>query len=163
MELSDKGVKLITNFEGLYLKAYDDRGKNGGGIWTIGYGTISYPDGTPVQEGDTCTKEQAIEWFKYEVKEKEEGVVDLIDVDLNQDQFDTLVSFAYNLGLGCLKKSTLRKLLNDGDYDAVPEQILKFDHDGGKVVKGLTRRRRAEAHLWKTGELKFDFDDESEV
>ena len=163
MELSDKGIKLITEFEGLYLTAYDDRGKNGGGVWTIGFGTIQYPDGTPVQPGDTCTKEQAVEWFKFEVKEKEEGVTDLIDVDLTQDQFDVLVSFAYNLGIGCLKSSTLRKLLNNEDYNAVPHEILKFDHDNGKVVAGLTRRRRAEAHLWKTGELKFKFNDVSDV
>ena len=163
MELSDKGVKLITEFEGLYLKAYDDRGKKGGGVWTIGFGTIQYPDETPVQPGDTCTKEQAVEWFNFEIKEKEEGVTDLIDVDLTQDQFDVLVSFAYNLGIGCLKSSTLRKLLNNENYDAVPHEILKFDHDNGKVVAGLTRRRRAEAHLWKTGELKFEFDDVSDV
>ena len=152
METSDNGIQLITTFEGLFLKAYDD----GTGVWTIGWGTIQYPDGTRVKRGDTCTRDQAVEYLKFELKEKEDGVTDLVNVDLSQQQFDTLVSFTYNLGLGTLKKSTLLSLLNDENYDAVPAEILKFNRAGGKVMAGLTRRRNSEAYLWSTGQLKFD-------
>jgi hypothetical protein len=79
----------------------------------------------------------------------EDGVDNLVKVPLKQNQFDALVSFAFNVGLGALGKSTLLKKLNAGQYDAVPAELMKWTKAGGKELPGLVRRRRAEAALWR--------------
>lgn len=153
MQTSDMGIQLITNFEGLYLNAYDD----GTGVATIGFGTIAYPDGTKVQMGDgPITKDQAIQYLQFELKDKEDCVNDMVNVDLNQAQFDACISFAYNLGCGALHGSTLLKLINQSDFDDCPAEFLKWDRAGGHVMAGLLRRRHAEAYLFQYGQLKFD-------
>ena len=83
-----------------------------------------------------------------ELKEYENYVNTLVTCDLNQNQFDAMVSWVYNLGGGNLKASTLLKVLNSGDYAGVPEQMLRWNKAGGKVLEGLTRRRQAEADLF---------------
>lgn len=140
MKISRKGVKLIQDFEGLELKAY----KDSVGILTIGWGST----GPHVSAGMTITKEQAEQLLKKDLERFEKGVSDLVKVDLNQNQFDALVSFSFNLGLGNLKSSTLLKKLNASDYIGASNEILRWNRAGGKVLNGLTRRRIAERDLF---------------
>jgi len=139
MKTSQKGIDLIKHFEGCELNAY----KCPAGVWTIGYGHIK-----GVQEGDVITEQQADEMLVEELNEYENYINTLVTVPLNQNQYDALVSWVYNLGSSNLQASTLLKVLNAGDYDNVPEQIMRWNKAGGKVLEGLTRRRQAEADLF---------------
>lgn len=139
MNTSQNGIDLIKHFEGCELKAY----KCPAGVWTIGYGHIK-----GVQEGDVITEQQADEMLVEELYEYENYINTLVNVPLNQSQYDALVSWVYNLGSSNLQASTLLKVLNAGDYDNVPEQIMRWNKAGGKVLEGLTRRRQAEADLF---------------
>jgi len=139
MKTSQKGIDLIKHFEGCELKAY----KCPAGVWTIGYGHIK-----GVQEGDVITEQQADEMLVEELNEYENYINTLVTVPLNQNQYDALVSWVYNLGSSNLNSSTLLKVLNSGDYTGVPEQIMRWNKAGGKVLEGLTRRRQAEADLF---------------
>ena len=139
MNIGNKGLDLIKLFEGCELNAY----KCPAGVWTIGYGHIK-----GVSEGMTITQEQAEEMLRDEMAEYEGYVNSLVTVELNQNQFDAMVSWVYNLGGGNLASSTLLKVLNAGDYDGVPAQMMRWNKAGGKVLEGLTRRRQAEADLF---------------
>jgi lysozyme len=146
MTPSNSCLVFIKNFEGCSLKAYLDPI----GIPTIGYGSITYPDGRKVRMGDIITQEQADQYLKFEVNKKAVGVDTLTKpVAINQNQFDALVSFAYNCGLTNLSKSTLLKkvLANPSDV-SIREQFLKWNKAAGVVLKGLQRRREAEADLY---------------
>jgi lysozyme len=146
MQISKNGLNLIISFEGLKLDPY----KDSAGIPTIGYGTILYPDGTSVTMDDsTITQDQASQYLEWEVNQKAAHVTNLVTVPVNQNQFDALVSFAYNEGVGGLGGSTLLKLLNSGDYDGAAAQFPKWDVAGGHVVDGLERRRLAEQALFQ--------------
>lgn len=141
---SDDGVVLLVSLEGMELKAYPDSG----GIYTVGIGTIKYPDGKPVKKGDVITKEQAISYMKHDL-EKFEGVVNTsVLVKLNQQQFDALVSLTYNIGSSAFKNSTLLKMLNSGQYKVAADQFLRWNKVNGKEVKGLTNRRVQERLLF---------------
>lgn len=141
------GIDLIKSFEGLYLKPYLDPVN----IPTIGIGTIAYPDKRKVSMSDPAiTEAQAIEYLEHELREKEQGVEKLVKVPLNDNEFAALVCFAYNVGLGALEKSTLLKLLNADDRKGAADQFLRWNKAGGKELKGLTRRREAERHLFLT-------------
>lgn len=144
MHVSPSGVDLICNFEGLRLKAYDD----GVGVWTIGYGTTKYPNGIRVKKGDTCTLEQAKAYMQNDLKAFEQTVNSAIKVPLNQNQFDALVSLAYNIGATAFKKSTLVKRLNEGNYKAAANQFNVWVNAGGKRMQGLVNRRAAERTLF---------------
>ena len=139
MKTGNKGIELIKHFEGCELEAY----KCPAGVWTIGYGHIK-----GVHEGMTITEHQAEEMLKSELHEYEGYINDYVTVPLNQNQFDAMVSWVYNLGGGNLRASTLLKVLNAGEYDGVPAQMLRWNKAGGKVLEGLTRRRQAEADLF---------------
>ena len=139
MHTGNKGIELIKHFEGCELEAY----KCPAGVWTIGYGHIK-----GVKEGMKITEMQAEEMLKSELHEYEGYINDYVTVPLNQNQFDAMVSWVYNLGGGNLRSSTLLKVLNAGDYDGVPAQMLRWNKAGGKVLEGLTRRRQAEADLF---------------
>jgi len=139
MQTGNKGIELIKHFEGCELEAY----KCPAGVWTIGYGHIK-----GVHEGMKITEMQAEEMLKSELHEYEGYINDYVTVPLNQNQFDAMVSWVYNLGGGNLRASTLLKVLNAGDYDGVPAQMLRWNKAGGKVLEGLTRRRQAEADLF---------------
>ncbi len=141
---SDVGVNLISGFEDTLFKAYDD----GVGVWTIGTGTTVYPNGVKVKQGDTCTPEEAKAYFKHDLAKFEKTVNESVTVPLNQNQFDALVSLTYNIGSGAFTNSTLLKLLNKGDYQGAAEQFLRWNKAGGKVMKGLVRRREAERALF---------------
>lgn len=141
--ISDRGLTLIKHFEGLHLKAYQDPV----GIWTIGFGStgLKHNDGT-VHKGRTITEKEAHELLDYDMKAFSARVGKLIVVPLNNDQFDALVSFDFNTG--ALHKSTLRKKLNAGDYDGAADEFLKWNKAGGKILRGLTRRRKSERNLF---------------
>lgn len=137
---------LIQHFEGCQLKAYADPI----GIPTIGWGTIQYPNGEKVKLGDEINQEQADEYLEHEVNEKTKGIYNLIDVDtLTQHQLDALTSFAYNCGLGNLKSSTLLKKAKVNPNDTtIADEFGRWNKAGGQVLKGLTRRRKAESDLY---------------
>ena len=144
MAVSAKGIDLICSFEGLRLTAYDD----GVGVWTIGFGTIKYPNGVRVKRGDTCTLEQAKSYMKYDLIEFEHTVNSLVKVPLNQNQFDALVSLTYNIGSGAFKSSTLLKKLNLSDYKGAADQFDVWVNAGGKRMQGLANRRAKEKSLF---------------
>lgn len=144
MQISQNGLNLIEHFEGLRLASYQDSV----GVWTIGYGTTCYPSGQPVRKGETCTVEQANSFIAHDVAKFAAGVTNLVKVPVNQNQFDALVSFSYNLGLGALGGSTLLKKLNAKDYVGASNEFTKWNKAGGKVLDGLTLRRQSEHNLF---------------
>jgi lysozyme len=147
MKLSANGLGLIKTFEGFRADPYLDSV----GVPTIGYGTIMYPDGTRVtMDDDSITEEQAEEYLAFEVDHKTASVNNMLTVSVNQNQFDAMASFAYNLGVGALHGSTLLKLVNKSDFDNAANEFLKWDHAGGHAIPGLTRRRTAERLLFLT-------------
>lgn len=147
MHISDEGLELIKHFEGCPT---DEEGnavayQDAVGVWTIGYGHTK-----DVQEGDKWTKEKAefMLWRELE-DEYEDYINNYVHVPLNQQQFDALCSWVYNLGPANLKKSTLLRKLNNGEYKETPNQIKRWNKAGGKVLEGLVRRREAEALLFE--------------
>jgi lysozyme len=143
MKLSQNGLDLIKEFEGLRLKAYPDIG----GVPTIGYGTT----GPDIKLGMEITKAEAEDLLRQDVAAFEGGVSDLVKVAINQNEFDALVSFSYNVGLGALKSSTLLRLLNNGaDRSVVAAEFVRWNKVDGKPIEGLTRRRKAEQALFLT-------------
>ena len=138
------GIDLICGFEGLRLKAYDD----GVGVWTIGFGTTIYPNGIRVKKGDTCTEAQARAYMVYDLKKFESAVNNAVTVPLNQNQFDALVSLAYNIGTGAFSKSTLVKKLNAGDIRGAADQFDVWVNAGGKRMQGLANRRAKEKEVF---------------
>lgn len=143
MKTSANGINLICGFEGLRLKAYDD----GVGVWTIGYGTTII-NGVKVKKGDTCTESQAEQYLRNDLVVFENAINRLVKVPLNQNQFDALASFTYNLGEGNLSKSTLLKKLNAKDYKGAAAEFPKWNKAGGRVLAGLVKRRKAEMELF---------------
>lgn len=141
MEISSEGLKLIKEFEGLRLHSY----RCSANVLTIGYGhTASW-----ITEDSEITEVEAEELLRKDVKRFSDGVTDYVKVPLNQNEFDALVSFAFNLGLGALSSSTLLKLLNDRcDRKIVAAEFQKWCKAGDQVVEGLLRRRKAEAALF---------------
>ena len=146
MKVSKKGIDLIKQFEGLRLNAYLDPI----GIPTIGYGSILWPDGKKIQLGQKVTAYQAEKMLQWEVDTKTVPVEFLLKgVCVNQNQFDALVSFAYNLGIGALTKSTLlKKVKADRNDPLIRNEFNKWVNAGGKKLPGLVRRRKAEADLY---------------
>lgn len=148
MNIGSKGIDLVTEFEGLYLKAY----KCPAGVWTIGYGHTGKVGGKQICSGMVITKEKAISLLKNDMANSESYVKKYVKVPLNQNQFDALVSFQFNTG--ALGNSTLLKKLNKKDYSGAADQFLVWNkaHVNGKltVLNGLTRRRQAERKLFLT-------------
>ncbi|MCH7293886.1 lysozyme [Acinetobacter higginsii] len=144
MSISAHGINLITSFEDLKLHAYDD----GVGMWSIGFGTTVYPTGVRVKQGDYCTLEQAKSFFQHDLKYFQKAINEAVTVPLSQNQFDALVSLAYNIGSNAFKNSTLLKYLNALAYQDAADQFLVWNKGGGKVLKGLVRRREAERKLF---------------
>jgi len=145
MRMSDAGIALIKEFEGCRLKAY----RCPAGIWTIGYGHTSAAGIPVVNPEDTITQDEAEDILRRDLQQYERGVEKLVTVEITQGQFDALVDFAYNAGVGALQKSTLLKKVNAEDFDAVPAEFMKWTKGGGKELPGLVRRRRAEVKLWR--------------
>ncbi|MEM6490277.1 MAG: lysozyme, partial [Pseudomonadota bacterium] len=148
-KISDKGLSLIKHFEGCRLEPYRDPVGN----WTIGYGHI----GPTAEAGKKIAKRTADKLLRADVTESEGAVGRLIEVDLEQHEFDALVSFTFNVGQGNLHRSTLRRRLNAGDREAAANELLRWNKGriGGvpTTLPGLTRRRRAERTLFATGHV----------
>lgn len=145
MKTSSAGINLIKEFEGVRLKSY----KCPAGVYTIGVGHTSAAGPPAVKAGMEITNAQAMKILANDLGQFEDAINDSVKVPLTQSQFDALVSFVFNVGVGAFKKSTLLKKLNAGQYDAVPAELMKWTKGGGKELPGLVRRRRAEAALWR--------------
>lgn len=144
---SEKGVELIKEFEGLVLTAYPDPA-TGGDPWTIGYGHT----GPDVKPGLKITGKQADELLHIDLTRFEMGVQNAVHVQLQQHEFDACVSLAFNIGLGNFNTSTLLKKLNEGDKEGASLQFIRWNKAAGKVMEGLTRRRRAEQLMFNGAE-----------
>ena len=144
MEMSKNGLTLLKSFEGCELTAYQDSV----GVWTIGYGWTQPVNGKPVSKGMIITQETADSLLCSGVVQYEKGVTGLVKVAVNQNQFDALVDFSYNLGVKSLEGSTLLKKLNTGDCTGAADEFLKWNKAGGKVLNGLVKRRAAERSLF---------------
>ena len=139
MKISDQGIALIKEFEGLYLTAY----KCPAGVWTIGWGCTN-----GVRPGQRITEDQAETMLRAELSKFESGVDRLVKIALSQSEFDALVSFAYNVGLGALGDSTLLSKLNRGDRAGAAAEFPRWNKVNGTPLAGLTRRRAAEQRLF---------------
>lgn len=139
MRISQKGIDLIKHYEGCKLKAY----KCPADVWTIGYGHTAN-----VHEGQIINEEEAEALLALDLEKFERGVAQLVTIQLTQNQFDALTSFAFNLGLGALKASTLLKRVNAGSFESAKQEFLRWINAGGKPMKGLLTRRTAEAYLF---------------
>ena len=146
MILNNKGYLFITKHEGLSLKPYLCPAK----IPTIGYGNTYYTDGKRVTLLDKdITKQQAFEMFKEIANRFAKRVDTLVTSNINQNQFNSLVSFAYNVGTGNFSSSTLLKKVNRNPDDlTIKDEFLRWNKAGGKVLNGLTNRRNEEADLY---------------
>jgi len=143
MRTSQAGIDLIKRFEDFRARAYQDSA----GVWTIGYGTTAGA-GVKVRPGMTISRAQAEEYLRDHLQQVERAVDRLVTVPLEQHEFDALVSFVYNVGGGAFAKSTLRRKLNAGDRKAAANEFLRWNKAGGKVLKGLKRRRAAERRMF---------------
>lgn len=130
---------IVKEFEGLRLEAY----KCPAGVWTIGYGHTR-----GVIPGDVITEAEAEALLAEDLEDSEDAVRAFVNVELNQNQFDALVSFVYNLGSGNFNSSTLLRKLNNGDYLGAANEFNRWNKAGGVVLSGLVRRRNAEANLF---------------
>jgi lysozyme len=144
VKTSPAGRERIAKHEGCVLTAYPDPG-TGGEPWTIGVGHTG-----DVKKGDRITHEQAMAFLAADLRTAEVAVETLVKVPLNQNQFDALVSFVFNVGPGAFRGSTLLRKLNLGDYGGAAYQLLVWCRAGGKVMAGLLRRRNDERDLFLT-------------
>ena len=156
MITSEKGIQLIKHFEGCHLKPYLCPAL----LWTVGYGHVLYPEQNRLPLAQRKSYNLKIEHFrnweqsevdallKQDLQRFERGVLRYITVPLKQNEFDALVSFSFNLGLGTLQRSSIRSKLNRGDKEGAIDTLLKYCRAGGKILRGLERRRAAEADLF---------------
>lgn len=147
LEISPAGIALIKKWEGWYPKAYKDPV----GVWTIGWGTT----GIEARPGRTITKKQGDAFLKEELDEVADQVRAAVKIALTQHQFDALVSFTYNVGIGNLKRSTLLRLINRGNFIGAAGQFARWNKARDRAtnayitLRGLTNRRRDEALLFQ--------------
>ena len=139
MKCSQEGLALIKKFEGCRLKAY----RCSANVLTIGYGHTG-----GVKEGDVISQPEADKLLEEDIAKFEDYVSDNVIVELNQNQFDALVAWTFNLGVGNLRQSTMLKKLNESDFASVPFEMRRWNKAGGKTLDGLIRRRQAESLLF---------------
>lgn len=150
MQPSQNVMEFIKEQEGCVLHSYQDQA----GIWTIGIGSTMHKDGSRVKQGETIDEAQAMDLLSWEVNNKSTAVSNLTkSIDLNQNQYDSLVSFAYNVGIGALTNSTLLKKVKINPNDpTIRDEFMKWNKitvNGKKVEnQGLTNRRKKEADLY---------------
>jgi lysozyme len=153
MHMSQGGLDaLLKKFEGCKLKAY----RCPANVCTIGFGHTTAAGLPEVIDGMTITQKQADEILKRDLVKYEAAVESLVKVQLTQNQFDVLVDFAYNAGVGNLKSSTMLKKVNAGDLDTVPAELMKWTKGGGRVLPGLVRRRQAASAWWTAQDQAHD-------
>ena len=154
MQMSEQALELLKQWEGFETKVYNDSA----GLPTIGVGHLITASeqtsgaivitGLSVQYADGLTDQQVVDLLGQDVQPAEQAVNGGVQVALAQNQFDALVSFTFNVGAGAFNSSTLLKVLNQGHYDQVPDQLRRWNKAGGQVVKGLVTRRENEVKLW---------------
>lgn len=145
MNASDACLRLIQESEGFRAAPY----RCPAGIPTIGYGSTRYADGRPVSMGDPpITEADANRIMRATLRDYEAAVNRYVQVPLTQGQFDALVDFAYNAGAQNLRKSTLLRLLNAGDYVGAAAQFGRWVQGGGRRLPGLVKRRARERQLF---------------
>ena len=140
MKISQEGIALIKHYEGCKLESY----QCSAGVWTIGYGSTKN-----VKEGMSIDAEKAEQLLIKDLAIFEKEVANLVSVPLEQNQYDAIVSWTFNLGSSNLKASTMLKVLNNGVYEAVPEQLKRWNKVKGVVNDGLVKRRKSEALLFE--------------
>jgi len=140
MKISEDGLELIKKFEGCETSAYQDSV----GVWTIGFGHTK-----GVEEGQTCSIEDAESMLADEMDEYEGYINNMVKVELQQHEFDSLVAWVYNLGPTNLSESTMLKVLNGGQFDRVPDEMNRWTRAGGEILEGLVRRRQAESLMFQ--------------
>ena len=148
MKISQIGLDLIKKFEGFSAKPY----LCPAGVPTIGYGATYYTNGTRVTMSDeSISEEWAEQLLSNMIHTYEKGVISLVIPKITQNQFDALVSFAYNVGVTNFRKSTLLRLINkDPNNPEITNQFMKWVRGGGKVINGLIKRRQIESKLYFT-------------
>jgi len=160
VKTSDTGIHLIKYFEGVRYKPY----MCSGNVWTVGCGHALYPRQLVMNLADRAkfdlkpednriwTKEEVDGLLKYDLQRFELGVLRLLGtLQPTQSEFDALVSFSFNLGLGTFQRSTVRSAFIRGDKTRAGEVLLKYCRAGGRVLKGLQRRRMAEHAMFMSG------------
>jgi len=142
VKVSTEGTELIKHFEGSYATPY----KCPGGYWTVGVGhLISRNSLLPNSWNRTLSNDEINELLRRDLERFELGVIRLLyPVKPTQSEFDALVSFSFNLGLGCFQRSTVRSAFRRGDKKRAGEVLLRYCRAGGRKLKGLIRRRIAE-------------------
>jgi len=141
-------TRLVKTFEGFHRQVVSRDTPQAvpylcpAGYWTLGYGRLVPEDHAPISEPTASA------WLAHDLLKFSAAVMRLIDVPLTLGQFDALTSWTYNLGPGRLRSSTLRRVLNDGEYGEVPEQMRRWVYGGGVKLGGLILRREAEVSLW---------------
>ncbi|MGE7672996.1 lysozyme [Lysinibacillus sp. NPDC094403] len=145
MKISNAALKLIAKWEGYYTNAYLCPAN----VWTIGYGTTRWPNGKAVKKGQTIKKDEAWGLLRKQVQEHANTIEQYVKVPLNQNQYDALASFQYNLGRHILKNSALLKYLNARKWDKAGNEMLLYCNSGGKRLQGLVNRRKEEVALFK--------------
>ena len=154
MQMSPHGLELLEQWEGFKTTVY----KDSAGLPTVGVGHLLTKselssgkitiNGVPVSYENGLTEQQVTDLLAQDVQPAAAAVNNNVKVPLDQNQFDALVSFTFNVGVGAFTGSTLLKLLNQGQYDQVPDQLLRWTRAGGQVVQGLVNRRNNEIKLW---------------
>jgi lysozyme len=156
MKVSDKAIKAIIHHEGVRYKPY----RCPANLWTIGVGSVLYPKQglmtlserllMPLDPKDNriFTKDEVDAILKADLQRFERGVLRYCPNSLTQGQFDALVSFSFNVGLGTLQRSTLRQKHNRGDFEGAGSEFMKYTRGGGKVLKGLVNRRKDERAMY---------------
>jgi lysozyme len=149
--LSPAGVQFIAGFEGFSPRLYNDPG----GHCTIGYGHLVHlgrcNGNEPADFKQGISREQGLELLGRDADAAERAVNQKVQVALTQYQFDALVSFVFNVGAGAFGGSTMLRRLNQGEYKAVPAELMRWVNSGGKPLPGLVRRRKAEGLLFSEG------------
>ncbi|MFT8211626.1 MAG: lysozyme [Symbiopectobacterium sp.] len=140
-KIGQSGLDLIKMFEGLRLEKYQDVV----GKWTIGYGYLIMPEERYL---DKITHYEADDLLLKDLNRFEHDISTIVTVDINQNQFDVLVSLSFNIGTGNVRKSTLLKYLNQGNYELAANEFSKWNNAGGREIPGLTYRRKMEKELF---------------
>lgn len=151
MDISKNCVQLLKHYEGCRLEAY----KCSAGIWTIGYGNTFHADGRPVKQRDKITQDEAEQLLPIILKKFAQAVFKRT-ARMEQHEFDALVCFTYNVGIGAFEGSTmLKKIRKDLPAAEIAAEFQKWNKAKGKVLNGLVKRRAAEAWLYEKGSVRI--------
>ena len=145
LTVDDDGINFIKQFEGFRSDPYQDSV----GVWTVGYGSTFLPDGSRVTaDTPSVDEDDAVSLLKHALTKFEKVINEVVTVELNQNQFNALADFVYNVGSGNFESSTLLKDINAGDFTSAAEQFGRWNKAGGHVLAGLTTRRGKESELF---------------